>query len=422
MKPNFWSVDERPLPTTPRSKWRRFVDLHLPSVVIVLMVATLVLVVLWPRILVTVPSGQVGVLWKRFAGGTVLDPRQLKDEGLHLILPWDQLFLYDLRLQSLTDTYNAISSDGVSMKATLNIRFRLQHNAIPILHQVIGPDYKILLAPLIASRMRGVIAEYTAEQVYSTGRQEIESKIRESAIEVMSQKTLKTTSYELQAAEGLVLYDTLLYGIELPAAIAQAINRKTEQYYVAEEYQFRIERERRESERKAIEARGIREFQQIVSQGISDSYLRWRGVEATLQLAQSNNSKVVIIGGGKDGLPIILGNVDSPAPMKKALGTPPVEDGTRAGDRVTAATPAVPLERTPAAALSIPAEKMPAVDSATPRETAQAAPAAAPPAEPRSLWPLSLSDLESLLSRLLHSTDIISTRQPTGEVTSEQSR
>jgi regulator of protease activity HflC (stomatin/prohibitin superfamily) len=385
------------------------------------MVATLVLVVLWPRILVTVPSGQVGVLWKRFADGTVLDPRQLRDEGLHLILPWDKLFLYDLRLQSLTDTYDAISSDGVGMKATLNVRFRLVRQAIPILHQVIGPDYKILLGPLIASRMRGVIAEYTAEQVYSTAREEIENKIRESAIEYLSQRTLKTASYEVRAADGLVLYDTLLYGIELPAAIAQAINRKTEQYYVAQEYQFRIERERRESERKAIEAEGIREFQQIVSQGISDSYLRWRGIEATLQLAQSNNSKVVIIGGGKDGLPIILGNVDTPAPMK-ARGTPPVEDGTGAEERVTSATPAVPLERTPAAALSIPAEKMPAVDSATPRQTAQSAPAAAPPAEPRSFWPLSLSDLESLLSRLLHSTDIISTGQPSAEVTSERSR
>jgi regulator of protease activity HflC (stomatin/prohibitin superfamily) len=253
------------------------------------------------------------------------------------------------------------------MKATLNVRFRLVRQAIPILHQVIGPDYKILLGPLIASRMRGVIAEYTAEQVYSTAREEIENKIRQSAIEYLSQRTLKTASYEVRAADGLVLYDTLLYGIELPAAIAQAINRKTEQYYVAQEYQFRIERERRESERKAIEAEGIREFQQIVSQGISDSYLRWRGVEATLQLAQSNNSKVVIIGGGKDGLPIILGNVDTPAPMK-ARGTPPVEDGTGAEERVTSATPAVPLERTPAAALSIPAEKMPAVDSATPRQ------------------------------------------------------
>jgi len=429
MKPYLWSLDETPPPTTARGKWRRFVELNLPSIVIYLMVATLVLVVLWPRILVTVPSGQVGVLWKRFAGGTVLDPRQLREEGLHLILPWDKLFLYDLRLQSLTDTYNAISSDGVSLNATLNIRFRLQREVIPILHQVIGPDYTKLLGPQIASQMRGVIAEYTAEQVYSSARQEIESKIRDSATEKLSHSmlknaTLESAPYEVPMAEGLILYDTLLYGIELPAAIVQAINRKTEQYYVAQEYQFRIERERRESERKAIEAEGIREFQQIVSQGISDSYLRWRGVEATLQLAQSNNSKVVIIGGGKDGLPIILGNVDTPAPTN-ARGAPPAQDGTMAEERGTAANPAVPLERTPAAGLSTPAEKMPAADSAIPGETAQAAPTAAPPAEPRSLSLLSLSDLETLLSRLLHPTDTVTkppTTQPSGQPTLEQPR
>ena len=111
----------------------------------------------------------------------------------------------------------------------------------------------------------------------------------------------------------IILYDTLLHGIELPPLVVTAINRKTEQYYISEEYKFRVERERRESERKKIEAEGIREFQQIVSQGISDSYLRWRGIEATLQLSQSTNSKVVIIGSGKDGLPIILGNVDEAA-------------------------------------------------------------------------------------------------------------
>ena len=99
----------------------------------------------------------------------------------------------------------------------------------------------------------------------------------------------------------------------LPEAIVTAINRKIEQYYVSEEYKFRVECEKKESERKAIEAQGIRDFQQTVTQGISDSYLRWRGIEATLQLAQSNNSKVVIIGSGKEGLPIILGNMGAPA-------------------------------------------------------------------------------------------------------------
>ena len=113
----------------------------LPTIVIFLMVAALVIVVVFPRVVVTVPSGEVGVLWKRFEGGTVLDPRELRDEGLHLIMPWDTLFLYNLRVQSLTETYNAISSDGVNMDVTINTRLRLQRDSVPALHQVVGPDY-----------------------------------------------------------------------------------------------------------------------------------------------------------------------------------------------------------------------------------------------------------------------------------------
>src|SRR5262249_34226552 len=81
-------------------------------------------------------------------------------------------------------------------------------------------------------------------------------------------------------------------------------------------------------------------FQQTVSQGISESYLRWRGIEATLQLSQSTNAKVVVIGSGKDGLPIILGNVDTPAPL--AGTTPP--SGTHPTNKANtpAARPAVP--------------------------------------------------------------------------------
>jgi hypothetical protein len=109
------------------------------------------------------------------------------------------------------------------------------------------------------------------------------------------------------------LLDALVLGIELPAEIVAAINRQTQQYYEIQEYKYRVEREAQESTRKQIEANGIAAFQRTVSEGISDSYLRWRGIEATLALAQSRNSKIVIIGGGKDGLPIILGNVDGVA-------------------------------------------------------------------------------------------------------------
>jgi len=156
-------LDGTPPPMAKPSKWRRFVDRYLPSLVIYLMVVTLVGVVLYPHMAVTVPSGHVGVLWKRFGGGTVLDPLQLRDEGLHLILPWNELFIYDLRLQSITDTYNAISSDGVSLTATMNVRFRLQRDAVPVLHQAVGPNYiDVLAKPGIGSLTREVIAQYAA--------------------------------------------------------------------------------------------------------------------------------------------------------------------------------------------------------------------------------------------------------------------
>jgi len=399
MKAYPWPVDGMPPPTTP-PRWRRFIENYLPMVVIYLMVATLVAIVLYPHMAVTVPSGYVGVLWKRFGGGTVLDPRQLKNEGFNLILPWNQVFLYDLRLQSFTESYNAISSDGVSLTATINVRFRLQRNAVPVLHQAIGPNYvQVLAMPGIGSLTREVIAQYTAEQIYSTARQEIQDKIRNLVEARLSEKMMEheddEESYRVSMRDTFILYDILVAGIELPAAIVGAINRKTEQYYIAEEYKFRVEREKRESERKKIEAEGIRDFQQTVSQGISESYLRWRGIEATLQLSQSTNAKVVVIGSGKDGLPIILGNVDSPAP--RAGSTPASGNDTTTKESTTAASPAVPLEKTPAAGLATPTEKIPpAVSGAS---------SAATPEASRSWWPFSLSDIEAYLFQIIRPTE-----------------
>jgi regulator of protease activity HflC (stomatin/prohibitin superfamily) len=402
LKAYLWPVDGTPAPAPP-SRWLRFIDRHLPSVVIYLMVATLVGVVLYPHMVITVPSGYVGVLWKRFGGGTVLDPRRLKNEGFNLILPWNRVFLYDLRLQSFTEAYNAISSDGVNLSATVIVRFRLQRDSVPVLHQAIGPDFKkVLVMPGIGSLTREVIAQYTAEQVYSTARQEIQDKIRNLVEARLSEKMMEhegeEESYRVSMREIIILYDILVTGIELPAAIVAAINRKTEQYYIAEEYKFRVEREKRESERKRIEAEGIREFQQTVSQGISDSYLRWRGIEATLQLSQSTNAKVVIIGSGKDGLPIIL-NTDTSLP---AGSTQPAENDT-SKQRPTAAGPAVPLEKTPAEALATPAERIPPVTSAA--QPGLATPSLAAPEEQHSFWPFTLSTIKAYLLNWLGGTE-----------------
>lgn len=404
MKADAWSLDRNSPQPGVRGKWRRFVERGLPTLTLFLMVVALVAVVLLPRMVITVPSGEVGVLWKRFEGGTDLDPRDLKEEGLHIILPWDKLFIYNLRVQSITETYNAISSDGVNMNATVNTRFRLQHDSIPTLHQVVGPDYAKLLGPQIASVMREVVAEFTAEQVYSTARQQIQDKIRERALDKLSHKMMEREtderSYNVAMRDTVVLYDTLLYGIELPPPVVAAINRKAEQYYISEEYKFRLEREKKESERKRIEAEGIRDFQQTVSTGISDSYLRWRGIEATLQLAQSTNSKVVIIGSNKDGLPIILGNdavpASAPAPAKE-------DDASKQTTR--AAAPSTPLEKTRASDLSTPREKVPPAESGEPSK--KASPTVLGPQEDvsasdvGSALPFSLSDVGSFYKRVI---------------------
>src|SRR5690349_14495552 len=144
-------LDQRP--SSWRVRLRRYFAYHLTDIAIFLTIMLFAGVVLYPHVVVTVPSGHVGLLWKRFGGGTVLDPDELRDEGLHLIFPWDKLFLYSLRLQSVVENYNAISSDGVSLTATVNIRFRLDRDIVPKAHKRIGPDYmKLLVLPMIGSK------------------------------------------------------------------------------------------------------------------------------------------------------------------------------------------------------------------------------------------------------------------------------
>jgi regulator of protease activity HflC (stomatin/prohibitin superfamily) len=233
----------------------------------------------------------------------------------------------------------------------MNVRFRLRQDAIPVLHQAIGTNYVQLLGlPGFGSLTREVIAQYTAEQVYSTARQELQDKIRGLVENRLSGKMMEREGeeqYSVSMKDTFILYDTLVYGIELPELVVNAINHKTEQYYIAEEYKFRVEREKRESERKKIEADGIHAFQDIVSQGISDSYLRWRGIEATLQLSQSINSKVVIVGSAKDGLPVILGNANTPAPPAPA--TSPTDNDTILKEKAATVRPDLSLENAPAA-------------------------------------------------------------------------
>jgi regulator of protease activity HflC (stomatin/prohibitin superfamily) len=411
-----------PLPTAQqRRRWWRFVRHHLPSISVLLMAALLLAVLLFPYVVITVPSGSVGVLWKRFNGydmycwcfvgrGTILDPQELRDEGLHVVWPWDKLFIYNLRLQSSTQTYNAITKDGVNVVVQVSIRFQLLHNPIAVLHKFIGPQYLAsVVSPEIGSQTREVISQYSAEQVYIS-RDKIQDKIRNN-----SQKSLGANLNNLVQPDAMEqpdpkhyndflqnsiqILDTLVLSIELPPAIVAAINRQTEQFYQIQEFKFRVEREAEEAKRKQIEANGIAAFQRTVSQGISDSYLRWRGIEATLALAQSRNSKIVVIGGGKNGLPIILGNVDSPA--SPAEGKPDVEAPATVPSPTGDATP-TGGEKT--GALQPDAEHAAAQDGLERKSTADAGPVAdGQDTKSSAAIAGDLSDIKSLLNRISES-------------------
>jgi prohibitin 2 len=351
-------------PPARRSWWRRLLSYHISTISVGLMALLLLIVVLWPYMVITVPSGQVGVMWYRFLGfdtycwcfagrGTALNPREIREEGLHLIAPWNKMFLYDLRLQSTTQTYNAISKDGVSIRIEINTRFQLLHNSVGVLHKFIGPAYvALVVAPEVGSQARQVISEYTAQQVY-VSREEIQNRIRDAAqkslgahlntlVQPEAVEELDPKHYTDFLQNSIQILDTLVLSIQLPPEIVAAINRQTEEYYMIQEYKFRVSREAEESKRKQIEANGIAAFQQTVSKGISPSYLRWRGIEATLALARSPNSKIIVIGSGKDGLPIILGNTDYP-PAPQQQPAPPVPPPAPGSSEETAPTPA-PVE------------------------------------------------------------------------------
>jgi regulator of protease activity HflC (stomatin/prohibitin superfamily) len=407
-------------PSSVKRRWWRFVGRHLPSLSVMLMASMLVATLLFPYVVITVPSGSVGVLWKRFNGydlycwcfvgrGTILDPHELRDEGLHLVWPWDKLFIYNLRLQSTTQTYNAITKDGVSVLVQINIRFQLLHNSIGVLHKFIGPQYlQSVVAPEIGSQAREVISQYGAEEVYRS-REAIQDKIRNNSQkslgahlntlvqpEAMEQPDPKHYNDFLQSS--IQILDTLVLSIELPPAIVAAINRQTEQYYQIQEFKYRVEREVEEAKRKQVEANGIAAFQRTVSKGISDSYLRWRGIEATLALAQSKNSKIVIIGSGKDGLPIILGNVDnlpSPGsgPSPAAGNAPPGEETPATSAAPNGNIPASTSSTAPGGASTGAGNKTSAAGASTPADVTQTPP-------PGSAIGLDLSEIKALLSRI----------------------
>ncbi|MBF0204136.1 MAG: prohibitin family protein [Desulfamplus sp.] len=272
---------------------------------VVIIVASLIglffIVYLADLIFITVYPGHTGVLFRRlFNPGT--ETRKVYDEGLHIIAPWNKMYVYDVRIKEKKQNVNVLSQNGLTIKVDISIRYHIVKGKTPILHKQVGPDYEEkIIIPSIISSVREVVGEYRPEEIYTTARHLIQDKL---LIEVIEETGRIPIIYD----------DVIVENISLPDLINTAIELKLKQQQQFLEYEFRVKKAEREIERKEKEAIGISQFQKIVTESLSPELLKWKGIMATLELAKSPNTKVIIVGGGKNGLPIIF-NADTSESM-----------------------------------------------------------------------------------------------------------
>ncbi len=258
-------------------------------------IVLLVMLMLGSSIFVTLQPGEKGVIFRKFTTG--LDKEHVYSNGFHIIAPWNEMYIYDVKEQKVDETMDALDKNGLSIHVDISVRFFPIYNKIGELHEKFGVMYKDkLVIPEVRSTVRQVMGRYTAEEIYSTKRAEVEK-----AIITETENVLK------MPANNIHMTALLIRSINLPKEIKMAIENKLKQKQEALAYQYKLEKEKAEAERKKIQAEGEARANQIINSSLTGNLLKMRGIEATLDLAKSPNSKIVVVG-GKDGMPLILNN------------------------------------------------------------------------------------------------------------------
>src|SRR6266852_5221999 len=252
--------------------------------------AAFVLVILLFSSVTKVASGHVGVLtlFGRVTG-------EILPEGIHLINPFKVNHELSIRTQEIKESASVPSSEGLVMNLDTSLIYHLDPEKAADVYQKIGPNYlNVFIEPNLRAAIREATASHSANALYSGERELVAKQIRDQLTTLLGQR-------------GILVESILLRDIQLPQTLKVSIEAKQQAEQEALAMSFRLQKEKQEAERKRIEAAGIRDFQQIVAQGISPQLLEWKGIEATENLAKSTNSKVVVIGNSKNGLPLILG-------------------------------------------------------------------------------------------------------------------
>ncbi|HTY63324.1 MAG TPA: prohibitin family protein [Acidobacteriota bacterium] len=277
--PDFNTSNRRVIDVNPKSIFRGV------GLIIVLFIAAIFLF----SSITSVESGHVGVLtlFGRVTG-------EILPEGIHLVNPFKANHEMSVRTQEIKESASVPSSEGLMMSLDTSLIFNLNAQRSAEVYQKIGPNYiQVLIEPNLRAAIRESTAAHTANALYTGEREMVAKQIREQMTMLLS-------------GRGVNIESVLLRDIQLPMTLKASIEAKQQAEQEALAMSFRLQKEKQEAERKRIEAQGIRDFQQIVAQGISTQLLEWKGIEATENLAKSANAKVVVIGNSK-GLPLILG-------------------------------------------------------------------------------------------------------------------
>ena len=262
---------------------------------LVLVVVILPVFLLWGSLTVTIPSGHAGLTFYTFGQG--VDPEETPmSSGFHFKAPWNKVYEYEIRQTEQMEALEVLGSNLLKINMDMTVFTQPMLDKLGYLETERGRNYEEkVIRPAMRSVAREVIAKYLPEEFNTTKREMIQLEIKNRLSEKLAENYIQ-------------LNDVLIRNIQLPTTLEQAIERKLQQEQESLEYEFRLEKAQKEADRLRIEAEGIRDFEEIVSKGLSDKLLKWKGIEATKEIAKSPNTKVVIVGAGEDGLPLILGD------------------------------------------------------------------------------------------------------------------
>jgi prohibitin 1 len=278
-----------------------------PIGLLILLLLIMLGVVVGPSAIHFVQPGFSAVRWKRFNGGTQLD--NPVGEGIILTYPWDRLTFYDTRIQMKKFVVDVLMQDGLTISVDLSVRYHLNSHRLGYLQRQVGPYFfETMIEPHTAAEARNVLALYTADTVYSADRRSLQTRIATGISDAIKRDL---TTAGLEFTDLIVIDEALFLSIRLPSSIADAIERKNIERQRVERLEYEIQAEDQERKRKIVEANGIRSYQEIIKSNLTDQFLKWKGIEATLLLAKSNNAKTIMFGNRGSGLPLIFGGDDA---------------------------------------------------------------------------------------------------------------